>query len=94
MLFWNCRGLALGPVIRATRALVKQFSPDCLCLVETKIGDPHVEIKRIGFHHFIHSPSRGLSGGMVLAWRVGLVFDVLFTNHFIIHILVRSDPQT
>lgn len=90
-LFWNCKGLARGLAIRATQALVRQFFPDCLCLVETKIGDPQLDIRRISFQQFLHSPSRGLSGGLVFAWRVGFDFDLLFINHCIIHILVKSD---
>lgn len=90
-LFWNCIGLARGLAICATQALVRQFSPDCLCLVETKIGDPQSDIRRINFQQFLHSPSRGLSGGLVFAWHVGFDFDLLFINHCIIHILDKSD---
>lgn len=71
-------------MIRATRALVRQFSLDYMGLVETKIGDPQAEICRIGFHNFIFSPSRGLSGSLALAWSDGFEFEVLFVDHSII----------
>lgn len=46
----------------------------------------------MGFQNYVFSPSRGLSGGLVLAWRPDFDFEVLFMDHCIIHVLVKSDP--
>lgn len=63
-----------------------------MCLAETKSQQAKGILNRLGWQNILESPALGLSGGLIFAWRPGLIFDVLTVSHHFINIVVRSDP--
>ena len=72
-LCWNVHGLNSETRQRSVREKFSESQCVVACLQETKLSDcPRSLIKSIcpmGFDHFIESPSRGASGGILTVWR-------------------------
>lgn len=51
-------------------------------------------LSSVGFPLSFEVPAEGLSGGMIFAWQLGVVFDRVLVQRNIISILVRDDPSS
>lgn len=71
--------------------MLRQQNPDCLCIVETKIDLAKEVLNMLGYLNSLEVPARGLKGGMILAWRLGVDFDLIFKNDNIISIILKRD---
>ncbi|XP_023635799.1 uncharacterized protein LOC111829922 [Capsella rubella] len=67
---WNCRGLGNDLAVRRLKEIKKKFSPDIICLMETKQQDDVVRdvCGDLGFSNVVTVPPAGLSGGIALMW--------------------------
>jgi hypothetical protein len=94
LLSWNCRGLSCPSAIRSLRALIRNASPDVIFLSETKSSTPRVSsiLNRLGFYLLFQCAASGASGGLVLAWRPGVVLDCFASNKNSISAWYTSDP--
>jgi len=65
---WNCRGLGNDLAVRRLKEIKRKFSPDIICLMETKQNDDHVRdvCAVLGYDRVITVPPVGLSGGIAL----------------------------
>lgn len=90
---WNCRGLRR---LATVRALIKEFDPIGIFLIETKCADEVVRqiMQSIGFSFFISAPPQGCKGGLVFCWRPNLQMEVLLCSPNIIHLLCHTGNDT
>ncbi|XP_010412393.1 PREDICTED: uncharacterized protein LOC104698678 [Camelina sativa] len=77
---WNCRGLGNDLAVRRLKEIKKTFSPDIICLMETKQGNDVVRSvgAELGYDHVFTVPPIGLSGGVALFWNSSLSVSVLY----------------
>ncbi|XP_059450878.1 uncharacterized protein LOC132181647 [Corylus avellana] len=94
ILSWNCRGISRPAAVRGLRALIRANSPDVLFLSETKTSPSQVSsiLNRLGFYLMTQVASIGSSGGLVLAWRLGVELESFLTNKNNITAWCYSDP--
>ncbi|KAA3470617.1 reverse transcriptase [Gossypium australe] len=69
---WNVRGLGSPRAVRRLRHLCKQFNPQMVFLMETKLDQKRMERVRrsCGFVNGINIATEGSRGGLCLAWKV------------------------
>lgn len=92
---WNCRGLHRPAAGRALKALIREFDPVGIFLIETKCADEIVAkvMKYLGFTFFFSVSPLGSKGGLAFCWRPNLKFDVLLLSHHIFHLLVHPENE-
>jgi exonuclease III len=91
---WNCRGLACAPTVRTLRALIRLHRPDVLFLSETKVISNRFwnVLFHLGFSTWLEVPPDGLSGGLFVTWKQGLVLQPIRIDQNQISCLVTSHP--
>ncbi|CAM8990804.1 unnamed protein product [Rhodiola kirilowii] len=95
LLSWNCRGLGRPRTVRALRDAIRVYSPQIVCLMETKKKEADRDwIKwKLGFRNCLLVGCRVLSGGLALLWEDGA--DVRITsfsrNHIDAVVRVRGE---
>lgn len=94
VLFWNCRGLAQASTISSLRAMLRQYNPDCLCIVETKISNASGILALLGYVDSVEVPAVGLRGGSIFAWRRGLDFNLVIRQEHMISIILFGEPTS
>lgn len=76
ILIWNVRGLNLSIRQDVVRILADMAKIDVVCLQETKMENvPHrLILSMLGsaFSHYIHLPSVGATGGILICWKDNL----------------------
>ncbi|XP_030478111.1 uncharacterized protein LOC115695161 [Cannabis sativa] len=93
---WNCRGLGHTSTVQELKSLIRSRAPDFLFLTELKVdANPLVRIlKSLHFYYNICVPSRGNAGGIILAWKVGFIFECISCSCNHISGIVYSDPAS
>jgi exonuclease III len=82
ILSWNYRGISRPAAVRGLRALIRVNSPDVLFLSKTKSSPSLVSsiLNCLGYYLMTHVAPIGSSGGLVLAWRLGVELECFLTN--------------
>uniref|UniRef100_A0A803NIR1 non-specific serine/threonine protein kinase n=1 Tax=Cannabis sativa TaxID=3483 RepID=A0A803NIR1_CANSA len=77
----NCRGLRRSTTERTLWGLIRDSNADFIFLSETKVDvDTMVNVmNRLGFLNQWCIPANGLAGGFCIAWRVGVLCNVVNT---------------
>lgn len=67
-LCWNCRGIGDPATVKELRDLVRECSPEVLCIVETQLAKNRVEglAGTLGFDCSFAVASSGRSGGLCM----------------------------
>lgn len=47
----------------------------------------------LGFENCVEIPSRGIKGGIVMAWKNGVLLDVKFCCDHFVNLVLYSDPS-
>lgn len=91
--YWNCRGLDNDLAVRRLKEIKRKFSPDIICLLETKQGDERVEevCKELGYEKFVTVTPVGLSGGVALLWYSVLSISVISQSSNLVDCYVQSN---
>lgn len=94
VLAWNCRGLALGPTIRALRALIRAHHPNLLFLSETKVPSYRFQssLVGLGFSAWLEVPLVYIQRGIFSAWKYDVDIELIRIDKNYIPCLVYSDP--
>ncbi|CAM8905994.1 unnamed protein product [Rhodiola kirilowii] len=92
---WNCRGLGRPRTVRALKEAIRAFSPQIVCLMETRKKDTDGEwIKwRLGFRNGLSVGCRGQSGGLVLLWEENIDVSVLSFSHNHVDAVVKDQKE-
>ena len=89
---WNCHGINNALTVRALRALLRIYRPDCLFFCETKVNKRRKEevlgAIQMDFLHCI--PAQGNRGGMAFFWRNGFESNVVSCSRRLIHYTIRK----
>lgn len=99
ILTWNVRGLNSSLRQDSVRELVDSAHVDVVCLQETKMQSISLRtvFSMLGadFPNYVHLPSVGVSGGILVAWRrhVGHTGQQRVDNHGISIQFCRADGQ-
>jgi hypothetical protein len=74
---------------------VRGRNPDVVFLMETKMSIERMELlrKRFGFFGGVAFPANGLSGGLCLWWRKGIVMNALRVTKNVCEMVVRGDDR-
>ena len=78
--------------IRRLQALTKQFNPDCLCVAETKHSNASVDLSSFGFTSVFETPAVGIHGGLVVAFKLGVHVEFLYSDANLYNLIICSDP--
>lgn len=93
VLFWNCQGLAHASTINYLRAMLRQYNPDCLYIVETKISNASGSLSRLGYPDSLEVLAVGTRGGLIFAWRRGVDFDLVAFNQHLCSVIIFGEPS-
>ena len=92
---WNVRGLNKEIALRQGRLFTKNYKPDFLFLMETKLSEGKVNemCNKLGFDKGIEVPRIGIGGGLMTLWRdsVEVIYLTSSPNH--ISCLLRWENQ-
>ncbi|CAM8943685.1 unnamed protein product [Rhodiola kirilowii] len=85
MFSWNCRGLGRPRTVRALKDAVRVFSPQIVCLMETKkkaVDGDWIRLK-LGFRNCFAVDCRGRAGGLALLWDDSIQVSIVnySSNH-------------
>ncbi|CAM8914180.1 unnamed protein product [Rhodiola kirilowii] len=71
---WNCRGLGRPRTVRALKDAIRAFSPQIVCLLETRKKETEGDWvrRKLGFRNGLLVSCRGQSGGLALLWNEDL----------------------
>uniref|UniRef100_A0A803QR09 Reverse transcriptase domain-containing protein n=1 Tax=Cannabis sativa TaxID=3483 RepID=A0A803QR09_CANSA len=94
ILAWNCCGLGNPTTVRQLAALVRQYQPEMLLLLEARITATRFQAvsKRLKFENNHYVPPVGLSGGIGLCWMKWVLCNITNANKFVIEGDITSDP--
>ena len=67
---------------------------DCLFLSETKVSEEVVrrKLRALHFYNLVYVAPCGRAGGFAVAWKNGVIIDVVSAGKNVINCLVSSDP--
>jgi exonuclease III len=79
---WNYRGIFHPAAVCGLRALIRANNPNILFLSETESPPSLVSyiLNHLGFYSMTHVAPIASSGGLVLAWRLGVELESFLTN--------------
>lgn len=63
-----------------------------VCLAETNVSGLSSKFLWMGFEDVVEVAPRGRSGGILLAWRKGVILDVVLVCDNFATVIVKSDP--
>ncbi|CAM8939724.1 unnamed protein product [Rhodiola kirilowii] len=95
LISWNCRGLGRPRTVRALRDAIRAYSPQMVCLLETKrreVDRDWIQWK-LGFCNCLMVGCRGLSGGLAMLWEDDLDVSLLSYSKNHIDVVVRSQKE-
>lgn len=77
---------------RALKALIGEYNPDCVYLMETKLkkGQTTKIVKKFGIDLFVAVPLVGSIGGLLFLWRSHVPVQILDFNQCMISAFVYS----
>ncbi|KAL9679841.1 hypothetical protein QQ045_017712 [Rhodiola kirilowii] len=92
---WNCRGLGRPRTVRALKDAVRAFSPQLICLMETKKKDSDSQwIKwNLGFHNCSLVGCRGRSGSLAMMWMDSIDVRLLSFSRNHIDVVVKEQKE-
>lgn len=70
----------------------KDFSPDIVCLFETRISRARADgiISKIGYRNSFQVEANGFAGGIWICWNDNFLVDMLDIHSQVIHLKVNS----
>ncbi|CAM8956582.1 hypothetical protein QQ045_016060 [Rhodiola kirilowii] len=92
---WNCRGLGMPRTVRALKSAIRVFSPQIVCLMETKkrvVGWDLLKL-RLGFRNCLAVGSRGRVGGLAMLWDDSVDVEVVNYSQNHIDAIVRDQQE-
>lgn len=90
-----CRGLAAAATIRELKDMCRVVQPNVLFLMETRVPKERIENvkQRLKFDHVFWVEPRGLSGGLALFWKKGILLQVQVASPNFIHSLIEVEEM-
>ncbi|KAJ0983259.1 hypothetical protein J5N97_011514 [Dioscorea zingiberensis] len=95
ILCWNCRGSSNPRTTGRIRALMRELSPNIVCLVETRADEGRAKTICKKFSkawEWAAIPANGMSGGIIIFWKheMGLVTP-LAHSRYVLHLIVSNE---
>uniref|UniRef100_A0A803PT76 Reverse transcriptase zinc-binding domain-containing protein n=1 Tax=Cannabis sativa TaxID=3483 RepID=A0A803PT76_CANSA len=95
-LAWNCGGLGQTSIVCELKSLIRPCSPDFIFLIELKVNATSLvrTLNSLHFYFNILVLAVGSAGGIIIAWKIGSVFECVACSINHISVLFYSDPPT
>ncbi|XP_015934914.3 uncharacterized protein LOC107461000 [Arachis duranensis] len=93
---WNVRGAASCAFRRTLKEFLRQYNPDIVILLETKVSGNNARriIQGAGFNNFIIEEAQGFIGGIWICWKDNSIsITTLESNKQFIHTRVQRHNQ-
>ena len=78
-LSWNVQGIGNTWTLRALKSLLKEHNPDIVFLIESKLTRRQAKslVTRLNFENWWAVDRVGMSGGLLLIWKMKITLKVL-----------------
>ncbi|XP_026410320.1 uncharacterized protein LOC113305515 [Papaver somniferum] len=92
---WNCQGFNDVNTRNHLKNLSIIHNPDIIFVQETKVNsDKIIKLsKNLDFPNITYEKSIGLSGGLLLLWKDGFDFEIVFSSINMFHCLVKTESS-
>ncbi|KAA3486785.1 reverse transcriptase [Gossypium australe] len=92
---WNVRRLGSPRAVRRLPNLMKQYNPQMVFLIETKLDQKRMERarRRCGFINGIDVEAEGTRGGLCLAWKDCIEVTLKSFSKWHIDVMVKEDNK-
>lgn len=89
IMFWNCQIALSRDFQRTFKALVHNYKPMMVALLEPKISEKKIDnfILKSGFERSHRIEAMGFSGGIWLLWNEGFHMEILVNHKQFIHLV-------
>jgi hypothetical protein len=81
---WNCRGAASPAFYRNCKQYIDKNRPSLIVIMETRTSPTNLQrtIQLLGFDGYQFADTNGYSGGIIVAWKEGVIGIDTLSNHF------------